>query len=515
MNDKINRFTTQLGDNAPLAPDLESRTFASTSEVRGPSTGLRVGIALGVVAALGVGLVVANRDNSPNAVVPADELAAELSADGVATISQAVESALPDGYVVASVERPVQNSLNIAAASPDGVALLIRATLNNVPITDFTAPGTEVPIDTTAGDTALPLSTMAPGQVRHQTVLTNPGDTIQNIADALSVSVSQLAEQYGWSETYVFDSSVYVGWVDISTASDNCLIAPCVRYLDGDVVTIYSIAEEIGIPGQALAAYNGLALDQPVAAMFPIVLPSVEETMSMTGATVGQASDLTTPDSSTPIQVDINDSENLSVTIERFAFDNLPNDPNDTTVTQEIRDALLALSTLQYPLRSVFELIPLVEIIETSGPFPRVETLGELGEWYGKVQGSIAVAFTGPAENVVFAKTMMIQLPATGFADSVSTKDNGFILAIRSNEKTTCIVWLAEPQTIGATELEVAALADECLILNQTPTPETPDLVTVDTTDASSSDATAPPLTEAPVDTSPSDSSPDSTIQTP
>lgn len=65
MNDKLNRFTQQLGDNAPLAPDLENQTFTTTSEVRGPATGLRVGIALGIVAALAVGLVVANRDSAP------------------------------------------------------------------------------------------------------------------------------------------------------------------------------------------------------------------------------------------------------------------------------------------------------------------------------------------------------------------------------------------------------------------------------------------------------------------
>ena len=107
MNDKLNRFTQQLGDNAPLAPDLENQTFAAVTEVRGPATGLRVGIALGVVAALAVGLVVVNRDDSPTAVVPANELDAEQSADGVATISKAVASVLPEGFKISERQRAV------------------------------------------------------------------------------------------------------------------------------------------------------------------------------------------------------------------------------------------------------------------------------------------------------------------------------------------------------------------------------------------------------------------------
>ena len=491
MNDKLNRFTQQLGDNAPLAPDLEDQTFAAATEGRGSANGLRVGIALGVVAALAVGLVVANRDSSPKAVVAADELAA----DGVATISNAVESVLPDGYMVASVERPQEQTLNITAASPEGVVLLIKATLTASTDTEIDTPVTDSVID----GTEIPAATMAPGSVRHLTVLTNSGDTIQNIADALSASVGQLAEQYGWSETYVFDSSVYVGWVDPGTTSDDCLIAPCVRYLS-DRTTVESVATELGIPPQALASYNGFGLDHPVAAMFPIVLPTIEETISMTGATVGASSDSTTPGSfnvKSPSEILVN-SEGLSISIERLALDGLL---IEDWLTRNIHDALLSLDDREFSLQSIFDTIPLTPIDQTNISFTPGETLGTLGPWYVQSRGAISIAFAGPTG-------MFIKLPAAEIADSISTDENGIIVAIRSNEMTTCIVWLVDGQTIGLTDVEVAAMATECL--NQFPS------VTETTTALSipfSSDA--PAINEAPTDSEAPTTVPDSTIPTP
>ena len=490
MNDKLNRFTQQLGDNAPLAPDLENQTFTTTSEVRGPATGLRVGIALGIVAALAVGLVVANRDSSPKAVVAADELAA----DGVATISKAVASVLPDSYVVASVERPQEQTLNITAASTDGVVLLIKAALMGSD-TSGASPPTSAPSPSIADGTEILMATMAPSSVRHQTVLTNPGDTIQIIADALSVSVTQLAEQYGWSENYVFDSSVYVGWVDPGATSDDCLFAPCVRYLS-DRTTVESVATELGIPPQALASYNGFGLDHPVAAMFPIVLPTIEETISMTGATVGASSDSTTPGSfnvKSPSEILVN-SEGLSISIERLALDGLL---IEDWLTRNIHDALLSLDDREFSLQSIFDTIPLAPIDQTNISFTPGETLGTLGPWYVQSRGAISIAFAGPTG-------MFIKLPAAAIADSVSTDENGVTVAIRSNETTTCIVWLVDAQSIGATEVEVAALANEGLGL--APYKE-------DVTETTAIPP-APAITEAPVDTE-VPASPDSTIPTP
>jgi len=511
MNDKLNRFTQQLGDNAPLAPDLENQTFATTGEGRGPATGLRVGIALGVVAALAVGLVVANRDSSPTAVTPANESTAAQSAAGVATISKAVASVLPDSYVVASVERPQEQTLNITAASPDGVVLLIKAELMGSDATETSIPSTseapgdaitvftEAPVDVTSSYPTISVAgTMAPGSVRHQTVLTNPGDTIQNIADALSVSVNQLVEQYGWSESFVFDSSVYVGWVDASTVSDNCLVAPCLRYLNGDVVTLYSIGDALGIPGQALAAYNGLGLDNPVATMFPIVLPTVEETMSMTGETLGNVSDSTV---ATPAVVGIAQDKDLSVTIERFALDD---QSLDDSLTQKVHDALVALNTPEQTLQTIVDSIVLkpsnsdVEavVVETL----QILTLTQATSY---VDGSFSLLrFT--ASDGSSAQGMMICLPATAIADTVSIDANGVIVAIRSNETTTCIVWLVDGQTVGATDVEVAAMATEGLIQTM-----------VGVTGETTPPTTFSPSTEVPVNTDPPATVPDSTIRTP
>ena len=498
MNDKLNRFTQQLGDNAPLAPDLENQTITTTSEVRGPATGLRVGIALGVVAALAVGLVVANRDSSPKAVVAADELTAEQSADGVATISKAVASVLPDSYVVASVERPQEQTLNITAASTDGVVLLIKAALT---ITDAasTSTPTSAPVPSIADVSEIPAATMAPESVRHQTVLTNPGDTIQIIAEALSVSVNQLADLYVWPADYVFDSSAYVGWVDASTVSDDCLIAPCLRYLS-DKITVESVATELGIVPQALAAYNGFGLDHPVASNFPIVLPTIEETTSMTGATVGAINDSTIPGSfnvKSPSEILVN-SEGLSISIERLALDDLL---IEDWLTRNIHDALLSLNDREFSLQSIFDTIALAPIDQTNISFTPGETLGTLGPWYVQSRGAISIAFAGPTG-------MFIKLPAAAIADSISTDENGIIVAIRSNETTTCIVWLVDAQSIGATEADVAALATEGLSLAPS------EVGVTETTTALSIPlaSDAPTITEAPVDTEALSTVPDSTV---
>jgi hypothetical protein len=90
----------------------------------------------------------------------------------------------------------------------------------------------------------------------------------------------------------------------------------------------------------------------------------------------------------------------------------------------------------------------------------------------------------------------------------VSTDENGIIVAIRSNETKTCIVWLVDGQTIGVTEADVAALATEGL--NLAPS----ELGITDTTTAVSIPL-APAITEAPVDTDPPAESPTSTIPAP
>ena len=498
MNDKLNRFTKQLGDNAPLAPDLENQTFAAATEVRGPATGLRVGVALGVVAALAVGLVVANRENSPTAVVSANE----QSAVGEALISKAVASALPEGFSVSSVERPQEQQLNITAASTAGVVLFIKAILTS---SGAVEPTTEPQGTGSVAELTVPEPSMAPGSVRHQTVLTNPGDTIQNIADALSVSVGQLTNLYIWPTDYVFDSAVYVGWVDPSTVSEDCLIAPCLRYLS-DKITVESAAAELGIAPQALAAYNGFGLDHPVASNFPIVLPTVEETMSMTGASVGSVPDTTFPESAT---IDTSESDGLSVSIQHYALNNWV---VDELLGTDVTNALLKLNTPEQTLQSIVESIVLkpssVEIVSFSeGEAFRSLKLAQAGSF---VDGSFSLLRFVPTDGSN-AHGMMIRLPATAIADNVSTDENGVIVAIRSNETTTCIVWLVDAQSIGATEADVAALANEGLGLAPS------EVGVTETTTALSIPlaSDAPASTEAPVGSTTPATVPDSNVLTP
>jgi hypothetical protein len=456
-----------------------------------------ISIALGVVAALAVGLVVANRDDSPPAVVPANELAAEQSAAGEAIISSTVASVLPEGFKVSAVEHSQEQQLNITAASPNGVVLFIKAILTSsgAVVSDTEPQGTG-----SVAELTVPVPTMAPGSVRHQTVLTNQGDTIQNIADALSVSVGQLSDLYIWPADYIFDSSVYVGWVDTSTISDVCLIAPCLRYLS-DKITVESVATELGIAPQALAAYNGFGLDHPVASNFPIVLPTIEETMSMTGATVGDVSDSTVP---SPAVVGIAQDKDLSVTIERFALDG---QSLDDSLTQKVHDALLSLNTPDQTLQTIVDSIIL---IPTQPGFASIEegaTFRSLGltQATSYADGSFSyVTFT--ASDGSSAMGMIIRLPATAIADSVITDDNGVIVAIHSNETTTCIVWLVDAQSIGATEVEVAALASEELDYSPSAPSEIPVFTEapVDTfapVNTAVPATTYPPSTDAPVDT--------------
>ena len=100
----------------------------------------------------------------------------------------------------------------------------------------------------------------------------------------------------------------------------------------------------------------------------------------------------------------------------------------------------------------------------------------------------------------------MIRLPATAIADSVSTDENGIIVAIHSNETTTCIVWLGDAQTVGATEADVAALAAEELDYSPSVPSEIPVFTEapVDTfapVNTAVPATTYPPSTDAPVDT--------------
>ena len=220
----------------------------------------------------------------------------------------------------------------------------------------------------------------------------------------------------------------------------------------------------------------------------------------MTGATVGAINDSTIPGSfnvKSPSEILVN-SEGLSISIERLALDDLL---IEDWLTRNIHDALLSLNDREFSLQSIFDTIALAPIDQTNISFTPGETLGTLGPWYGQSRGAISIAFAGPTG-------MFIKLPAAAIADSISTDENGIIVAIRSNETTTCIVWLVDAQSIGATEADVAALATEGLSLAPS------EVGVTETTTALSIPlaSDAPTITEAPVDTEALSTVPDSTV---
>jgi hypothetical protein len=100
MNDKIRRFTTQLSEAAPLAPDLEGRAIPTprSSLTSSPITALRVGVAIAAVGVLGLVAVIVSANDDRGAVIPASGQTSEA-------ISDAIQAALPDGFRVEFVER--------------------------------------------------------------------------------------------------------------------------------------------------------------------------------------------------------------------------------------------------------------------------------------------------------------------------------------------------------------------------------------------------------------------------
>ena len=95
MNDKISRFTNQLSGASPIPPELEGRS-APTS--RTPITAVRIGIAVAAVATLtAVGLISTRGSDTRESVAPA--------ASSGSSVSDAIDSALPDGFSLLYVER--------------------------------------------------------------------------------------------------------------------------------------------------------------------------------------------------------------------------------------------------------------------------------------------------------------------------------------------------------------------------------------------------------------------------
>lgn len=145
MNNKIRRFTTQLSDAAPLAPELDGRALPAS---RIPLTAMRVGIAVVVVGVLGVvALTVAGSEDRAS-VVPASG-----PVDDFAAISDAIQAVLPDGFRLELVERLDSPD----AATAHAVAVNDRLEVLDIEFMaltqpDATSPDTEPTENPSSGD---------------------------------------------------------------------------------------------------------------------------------------------------------------------------------------------------------------------------------------------------------------------------------------------------------------------------------------------------------------------------
>jgi hypothetical protein len=199
----------------------------------------------------------------------------------------------------------------------------------------------------------------------------------------------------------------------------------------------------------------------------------------------------------------------LSVFIQRYALSDWV---LNESLSTSIQEALLALNTPERTLQSIVDSIILKPSYSGVASFPGFGTFQrlELTQSESFVSGSFSLArFT--TTDGSSARGLVICFPTTTIADTVSTDENGIIVAIRSNETKTCIVWLVDGETVGATEADVAALATECLSLAPS------ELGITDTTTAVSIPlaSEAPAITEAPVDTDPPAESVTPTIPAP
>jgi len=137
MNDKISRFSSQLGGAAPMPPELE---FRPVPEPRSPLTAVRVGIALAGIATLAAVGVLATRDsNDRQSVAPA--------AASTGSIGDAVSAALPAGFALQYVERGGNPSVAHAVA--------VNTQFDVLDI-EIVATGEGLPADTNPDSTVLP-----------------------------------------------------------------------------------------------------------------------------------------------------------------------------------------------------------------------------------------------------------------------------------------------------------------------------------------------------------------------
>jgi hypothetical protein len=187
MNDKIRRFTTQLSEAAPLAPELEGRTIP---ERRSLLTATRIGLAVATVAVLGAVAVMVNGGEDRSSVIPASG-----DADAVAVLSGAIEASLPAGFRLMVVERRDNNSGHAVAVNDRLEVLDIEINVapteeevasDSVPtasveglITDTTAVHCIAPVSTPDASECLQYSNEATGTMNAPTTYTSDGSLVE------------------------------------------------------------------------------------------------------------------------------------------------------------------------------------------------------------------------------------------------------------------------------------------------------------------------------------------------
>lgn len=193
MNDKIRRFSTQLGEAAPLAPDLEDRTLPERGiRPAGTLTATRIGVVVSMIAVIGVVAVAVSNGDGRSSVTPASG-----DTETASVLNSAIEDALPVGFRLMVIERRDDNSghavavndrlevldieINIAAATEE-------ATIDTGPtentssdglITDTTAVHCIAPVSTPDASECLQYSNEATGTMNAPTTYAPDGSRVE------------------------------------------------------------------------------------------------------------------------------------------------------------------------------------------------------------------------------------------------------------------------------------------------------------------------------------------------
>jgi hypothetical protein len=142
MNNKIQRFTTQLSEAAPVAPELECG--ARSVSPRPSIMAVRLSLAAAVLALVGVVAVVADDRDDRGAVVPASD-----AADSEAVIRAAVTDVLPADFRVVVVESFDARRGHVVAVSDrlDVLDIQFNTETPSQETPDTAPPITEAPVD--------------------------------------------------------------------------------------------------------------------------------------------------------------------------------------------------------------------------------------------------------------------------------------------------------------------------------------------------------------------------------